>query len=403
MLKGWILFVLVIAANINLIAVSPVEKMVDGLTAYGFENVRVALDEEKCIVTLENSVYRWDVHSLVTALDFIVESIDDPVYIEIVLLEKGVPGVALTVKSEVWKRFRKNEITVAEFSKQLFITEVTSVYWEQIKNQKAVNRHTGKTDLVIYPQLAIENTLKAQLYEIQFNIAPALQLSLWKGMNFTGQVIFPLYNELGREGDFIRPGQIFVSQEFMAGRVSGKVAAGNFSSHRYGFDFSLRTVFPDENWNLNLNAGFTGSSHFIEYEWLHTPINTFTWSIGASYFVPRYNLEFEGGAQQYIYGDTGIYGRCTRWFSEVAVGFYAQWSDVNTNGGFFITFPYPFKKRNRNHRFQITIPEHQDFIYNAGTQFYYGQVYHAGPEKNQVNQFYNAGYLKNQIIKTSTR
>ena len=37
-------------------------------------------------------------------------------------------------------------------------------------------------------------------------------------------------------------------------------------------------------------------------------------------------------------------------------------------------------------------------MYNAGTEFYYGQTYQVNPGNNRVNQMYNADYLKNQIV-----
>jgi hypothetical protein len=38
-------------------------------------------------------------------------------------------------------------------------------------------------------------------------------------------------------------------------------------------------------------------------------------------------------------------------------------------------------------------------VYNAGTEFYYGQDYRVGPGTNRVREFYNAAYLKNELLK----
>jgi len=389
---------LLLVGKLSQVVANTNEKIAHSLVEIGFENVRVGLDEKKCILTFENPVYRWNVSALVTALDILVFNLDEPRIIEIILLDKGIPKIALTVESAIWGQFRRNEIIGSTLGNHLFITEETSKIWGQIKNEMIYNRHNGKTDFVLYPQLAFENTLLARLYEVQFNIAPAIQLSLWKGMNFTGQIIFPIYNDLGFEGDYIRPGQIVLSQNFKVHRINGNLSFGNFSSSRYGADLSVRGILPNENWNLKLNAGYTGSSHFFNHQWIHSPINTFSWSMGATWFFSNYNMEFEGGLKQYIYGDIGVYGTCTRRFGEIAIGFYAMASDVSTNGGFLATIPYPFKKRNRNHNFRVVLPEYQDFIYNAGTEFYYGQSYRVGPEKNDISQFFNAAFIKNQII-----
>lgn len=374
------------------------EKLINGLAGSGFENVRAVLVEDTCIITIENHVYRWDVRAIVSALDVITVNLEQPVIINLIMLEKGIPKIALKVESLLWKQFKNKEITGNELRNQLYISEETTLDWEKIKDEKAFNLPNGKIDLVIYPQFAFENTLLAGIYEYQFNIAPAIQLSLWKGMDFTAQVIFPLHNDLGYEGDFIRPGQVFISQEVKSGRLNGRLSVGNFSSNRYGADLSLRYLLPNENWNLKINAGYTGSSHFLDNQWMHTPVETFTGSVSATWFIPSFNIEFEGGMRQYIYGDAGIFGSCTRWFRETAIGFYAQAGKEDLNGGFFCTIPFPFGKRNRKHNIRIVQPEYLDFSYNAGTEFYYGQTYQVNPANNRVNQFYNADYLKNQII-----
>jgi hypothetical protein len=393
-----IFIVLLITGCFNQCYSKDAEKLISGLAGFGFENVRAVFDKDTCIITIENHVYRWDVRAVVTALDLIASNLEKPVPVNLILLEKGIPKIVLKVESSVWIQFKNKEITSTEFKNQLYISEETTPAWEKIKDEKAFNRPNGKIDLVIYPQFAFENTLLSGIYEYQFNIAPAVQLSLWKGMDFTAQVIFPIYNELGYEGGFIRPGQVIISQEVRSGRFSGRLSVGNFSSNRYGADVLLRYLLPNENWNLKMNAGYTGSSHFFDNQWKHTPVNTFTGSVSATWFVPRFNLQFEGGIRQYIYGDAGIFGTCTRWFKETAIGFYAQAGTEDVNGGFFCTIPFPFGKRNRKHNVRVVPPEYLDFSYNAGTEYYYGQTYQVNPANNRVNQFYNADYLKNKIV-----
>jgi hypothetical protein len=301
-----------------------------------------------------------------------------------------------------WQRFARRELPADSMAARLKISEITEEVWKVIRNEKPLRRNTGKTDLVIYPQFSFENTLKARLYTSQLNIAPALQVSLWRGMQFTGQVIFPLYNQLGYEGDYIRPGQIILSQEFKKGKLSGKASAGNFSSGRYGTDLSFRYLLAGPDWSLKANAGLTGSSHFLDNRWKQSSLNTFTWSVLATWFIPRFNMEAEGGLRRFIYGDTGAYGTLTRWFGETSFAFYAMVSKESVNGGFQFCFPFPVKKRPRNHFFRVTLPDHQDMVYNAGTEYYYGQTYRVGPETNLVKEFYKAAYMKKEILKGTT-
>ncbi len=105
------------------------------------------------------------------------------------------------------------------------------------KNLSAVsplNPSVNKIDLIGYPQFALQNTLTSRIYEIQLNLAPAIEVSLWKGMQFTGQVIFPIKNDLGYEGDFIRPGFVTLAQEFrVRRRLIGRLYIA-FQANRYG-------------------------------------------------------------------------------------------------------------------------------------------------------------------------
>jgi len=235
---------------------------------------------------------------------------------------------------------------------------------------------------------------------VQLNLAPALEFSVWKGMNFTGQMIFPIINELGYEGGFVRPGYVTLSQEFRLPRQwFVKATAGNFSDTRYGIDLSLKHHLANERWNIELNAGLTGSSHFFDYKWTKSSMNTITWSAAASYYYPRYGLKFKAGAAQYIYKDRGLFASCTRYFGEKAFGFYALLGEQSTNGGFHLTFPFPDKKRSSRKAFRITIPKYYEMSYDAGTEFLNGQIYKTSPDLNRINNNNHPEYLINEILK----
>ena len=87
---------------------------------------------------------------------------------------------------------------------------------------QARNSNINKIDFVVYPQLALQNTSLNQIYETQFNLAPAMEMDLWSGMQFTGQVIFPIINDLGPQGDQIRPGFVNLAQNFRIGKTVGQ-------------------------------------------------------------------------------------------------------------------------------------------------------------------------------------
>ena len=420
-----ILFLVMAMGNFHPVCSGNFGKVAEVLALRGFENIRVYSRDSTLTITLENPVFRWEVTALAVALkDILSTALSDYSYypdtqsaypdtavitrVILLLLKEDIPQVAVsfnrnarsqenpdpgTSGSRVINRPEEWAATVAA----LTISEDTHDAWQQVKHLVPLRRSRGRTDVVVYPQFFFENTLLKQLYEVQFNLAPAINLSLWRGMRFTGQVIIPVVNQLGYEGQFVRPGQVVLSQSFRYRLLSGRLSFGNFSANRWGADLSMRYLLPDPDFSFVLHTGYTGSSHFFDNQWKHSRPNTLTYNLGAIWFVPRFNLEMEGGFGQFIYGDIGLYGEITRWFGETAFGFWAQLGDQNTNGGFHFTIPFPDGQRKRKHGVRVRMPWYQDMLYNAGTEFYYGQTYRADPESELIRRMYRGEYLRNQL------
>jgi hypothetical protein len=361
-----------------------VEKIQSGLAEAGFENVRVVAGDQKYTISVENHVYRWDVRAITEALRSISANLEQPGQLELILMENQVPQYLISVNSGDWKKFQAGEISGEELSSKLLVTRQTDDAWKTLKPVKASYANRSKVDLYLYPQFSFENRLLAKLFEVQLNIAPLLTVSVRKGMKLSGQVIFPIYNELGYEGNFIRPGYITVSQDYrLPGRWFGQLVAGNFGSSRYGLESNVNHTFRNENWNLEINLGYTGSSHYFDRTWLHSKMNTFTWSSSLSYFYSKFNLECKAGIARYIYGDHGLFASCSRNFGETSIGFYAQLGKENSNGGFYFSIPFPTSKRRNHKAFRVSLPKHYDFIYDAGTEFQYGQNFMTNPDNNK--------------------
>lgn len=395
-----LLFLALLVGNLNQALSQKIEKIRQELQQSGLENLRLLQAEGKLTLCFENITYRWQVMGIVQSIDQLTDSLTEPVDLEVILLEKNIPRLLVKINSADWKNFRNGNLPAGEFSSKLKISAKTEDAWNRIKNLEAGNKSTGKFDLIVYPQFAFKNTLKKKLYEVQLNLAPAIEFSMWKGMNFTGQVIFPIINELGYEGGFIRPGYVTLSQEFRLPRqwfVKG--TAGNFSDTRYGIDFLLKHPLRNERWNIELNAGLTGSSHFFDYKWTNSSMNTLTWSVAASYYVPQFDLKLKAGAAQYIYKDRGLFASCTRFFGEKAFGFYALLGEHDSNGGFHLSFPLPFQKRSVRKLFRISVPKYYEMTYDGGTEFLNGQSYGTSPDQNRINNNNHPDYLINEIIK----
>lgn len=71
---------------------------------------------------------------------------------------------------------------------------------------------------MIYPEVKLANSSLDRLYTYYINLAPAVEMALWKGAELTAQVVFPLATNLQGQYKKIRPGVIALSQEFYLGK-----------------------------------------------------------------------------------------------------------------------------------------------------------------------------------------
>lgn len=70
-----------------------------------------------------------------------------------------------------------------------------------------------KVDITIYPELSLKNLVITQIYQVLFNLSPAIEVSFWKGMKFTAQMVIPVYNDgYASRYDKLHPGFLELSQ-----------------------------------------------------------------------------------------------------------------------------------------------------------------------------------------------
>lgn len=385
----------------------------------GFENIRSFSLDNRIFIALENNLYRWEVDAIVIALDTIVAYNNPETQISLYMLKNDIPQLQIKVPAKLWLQYRSGKIIKSGLLDALLVDCSIDEDWKYLKSRIGLNSNVNKIDLVIYPQLAIQNRLLTQLYEIQFNIAPAVEVSLWKGMLFTGQIIFPLKNDFevldikenvdyksrnflyaSHEGDYIRPGFVTISQDIrLPHQWFGNLTIGNFNAHRYGMNGHVNHFFKGNQWSIAGNAGLTGSSHFLQGQWVTDPINTFTWRVTAGYFYPRFNLQFGLSYGSYLNNDKGFRADCSRHFGSTTIGFYAMRTEGDSNGGFKFTIPFPTAKRNRKHILRVRTPKYFDSDYNAGYAVFYGKDYETRPNENQTEHFNNAVFIKTQLTK----
>ncbi len=380
-------------------------EIITSLSKAGFENIRIHEENSSVYISFENTIYRWNVNGIIVALDSISAYAEPKQELYVVVLALGIPQVVIRTKAEDWNEFRKNELSPSEFSAHFSISYNTSPAWNRLKHLKSSDKSYGKLDLVLYPQVKLSNTYYDQFFDTQVNIAPTLELSLWKGAKGTLQTIIPITNSVrvfGKEGNSVRPGFATITQQFrLHPKWYTNIAIGLFNNYRSGID--LEGVYHLNKYvSLKAKAGYTGFVNIGGYlpdDWTFTTWDRLTWSTGGYYFNKALSLQISSSVERLVTGDTGLRADLTRFFGEVSIGFYGVITNDEKNAGFHIAIPLPGKKRPHWERFRIMLPKYFDWDYTVANNDINGASFEVHPNENPVEQFFNPEYLKSQILK----
>lgn len=362
------------------------------LLSAGFENIRVVHQNDVTYISIEDNQYRWYVDGVSAAIDTILLAVPQGM-IFLVVLEKGVPRYQITIKN--------SKEGLAETVPELSLSYDIASSWKILKEVSPSNRSEYKVDVVVHPQFNFRNTNFDKTYHTQLNISPEVKTSLWRGMLLSGQLIFPVMNDLNQEGNYIRPGFVTISQEFRFWHNWFACATiGNFNAERYGADLRINHPFLNSNWNLGFNAGFTGSSNFMNGNWENGKLNTYTGGAFVGYFYPRFNLQTDVGMYRHTGGNYAVRADFTRHFGEKSIGFYVIYGKSIWNAGFHFAVPLTFAKRTRKHDIRIVPAKYFDMEYNAGTDFNLFHYYETRPSQNRSEHWSHIRFISNQLIKS---
>lgn len=379
-------------------AQSPEKHAAAILKSDGFEEIRVLRQGAEVVCTIERGLNRSPDADFRQALAVLKRAYPNNSLFRIILLEQGQAVYSLTVDANDSGSVSADSIRLDNQQQNVEIGYADLNFFKKIKKE-AVCRpvHSGVT-LVVYPQVTLQNMHFVQIYEKQFNLAPALFYSAWQGMLLTGQLIFPILNELNYRDNFIRPGFVTFSQTFRLPHLTQlKFTAGNFNGDRYGLDLKWKKQFENSRWKLSANMGLTGRSLVYDRYWNHTPLNKLNWNLKASYFHPFYQLQADLLVGQFIAGDKGFRLDIFRHFGETTIGFYATYTGYAPNGGFHIAVPLdPFKRRHQK-QVRIMLPAYFGMEYNAMNEFVYNRYYQSSPDENRSEQDLYPQYINYQF------
>ena len=338
------------------------ESTVDALVEMGFENVGWTEDGNERVYVLQNSAYRLQGVGIGKAVDVIQKmGLPEEKSCRIIVLDNNVPQISL-----YYHPIKGDSVLQAERDDWNVSYELGDT-WKNARKIKLKNSSLFKIDVLVYPQLAFKNLVITQIYQVLFDLSPAIEVSLWKGMKLTAQLKIPVYNDgYGRFEDKVHPGHITISQRFrLPYNVFGKVTVGCFSADQYGVDAEFYRPFKDERFSLMARIGYTGMGY---------------WS----------------GLKE-----KGVKFEMIRHFRYCSIGFYAMKAEhAKMNGGFrFQVALPPYKYKRKGYIPRVNTSANMGIVYNAGNERYYYRQYKAEVSDNIMEEnSFNPYFIKSELL-----
>lgn len=376
---------------------------VEELIKMGFEDVSCTDTDDERVYIMQNTAYRLQGVGMAKAVD-VIQSVGMPDNrnCRIVVLDNNVPQYSLFYEWQDNDKDGKADVSRADWEASYELGDS----WKIARKTKKKNRSLYKTDIVVYPKVSYRNYVINKIYTFQININPTLEVSLWPGNKLTGQVIFPVLNEYGNSygQSQIRQGYITISQDYRWKNLFLTGTFGTFNNMRWGGDLQARYVFKDPRFALDGEIALTGNSWFNNWRWKVGKMNTLTWSVGGSFYWPRFNVKFDLHLQQYLLSERGIHFRFVRHFRYASIGFYGMKvqhaGNHGFNGGFQFAITLPPYKYKRHGYVPRIMPSHNiTTIYNAGNERVYGKSFYPRADRNfGTENSFNPIFIKSELL-----
>ena len=388
------------AQNKNDLTFSPVDQLVK----MGFENVSCTENDSERVYVVENAAYRLSGVGISKAVDCIQHTgLPAGKSCRIIILDNNVPQISLVYhRNNQLATFRQDSIPTPT-REGWEVSYDLGENWKQVSKSPRRNSSLFKVDIVVYPEISLKNLVITQVYQVLFNLSPAIEVSFWKGMKLTAQMVFPIYNDGYSINDSkIHPRVIALSQSFRVpwkGRTFARISAGLFYSDRYGVDLKAKHIFSDARFWAEGRLSYTGPGGYEGFKFHYGNLSRITWSLGGSFYLPLFNTQFSLKAEKYLLEEKGVRFDIIRHFRYCSIGFYAMTAQhAHKNGGFRFQIalpPYRYKRK----WVRVTPSKQMGMAYNAGNERYYYKSFRALPEDNimKENEF-NPYFITSELF-----
>lgn len=373
-------------------------KTIETLVALGYENISCDDADSERVYVLENVAYRLNGVGIAKAVEIIEKNgMPENKLCRLIFLDNNVPQISIC-----FKPLEMDSIGVTK-EWQREISYDLGPDWRKYTKGKKINSSLYKVDIVVYPELSFKNLIITQIYQVLFNLSPAVEVSLWKGMKLTGQVVFPVYNDgYGLLAGKIHPGFITLQQSVrLPYNIWSSLTVGLFNNGRYGADLHFFHPFKDERFSVEGQIGVTAPYYWNNFDFYYNTKTRLTWSLGGAYYWPRFNTQLSVKLEQYLLGECGVRVDMVRHFRYCSIGFYAMKADgAKANGGFrFQVALPPYRYKRSGYIPKITPSKNMGITYNAGNDQVNYQNYRTNPSVNMMQEnIFNPYFIKSELL-----
>jgi len=227
----------------------------------GLENLQVELGRHRTVwISYENRRYRNEITALGIVLGYAAACLPFADHLVIVPKYRNVPLKYLQVDRAVVQQFIQQQISVNDFLEQLRISyrapsEKPLPGYSPAETQSSLFRF----DLITSPGVKTQFARPHDPAQLQFNMLTDLSFTMARGLQFSSQWIFPLYNEFESRESQSRAGHCYLNQLVrLPGASFLTLSVGMFDYQCFGFSSKVRRFF------LHDNSG--GTAGFPEYQ-----------------------------------------------------------------------------------------------------------------------------------------
>ena len=368
------------------------------LTKHGFENVLAIVEDRRVIITYENRIYRDEIRAIQEAFTIAVRHVPQLEHITAIPQNREIPLVTVSIPKVTCRmpsgQAASDKCSVRSVEASLDVEDT----WRRIASTTKQHSSFRKLDVIVRPQFNALFGNYDDPVESQINLVPAIRTGIWKGMSLFAELIIPLQNELGGDGDDLRPGLLTINQTFRLPRYTFVSATvGYFTENRYGVDFDAKKLLANGRLSVGANIGYTGRASYREGKWYISDLSAVTAIFNAEYRFPQYDLSVRGTFGRFLYEDDGVRFDVLRQFRETEIGFFVFKTDRGSNAGFKFSIPiFPPKYLPAN-RVRISPAREFQWGYRYRGIPFSGIRYNTGNETDAFMKRLNPDYIKNRL------